>query len=86
MTRMPRYRSAVLDELARHGLAPRPDTTPARLREQINDLYRIEIRTLRDRCRAGAFPVGELAAHVARLRTRYLLLSVPVDQWVEPES
>lgn len=76
------YRPEVLDELARHGLSPRPDTTPERLREQISDLYRVEIRKLRDRCRAGEFTTRELPGHVIELRRRYLLLSVPTSQWV----
>lgn len=78
---MPRYRPEVLDELSRHGLAPRPDTPPLRLREQINDLYRIEIRALRDRCRAGEFPTQDLPRRVVELRKRYLLLSIPVERW-----
>lgn len=78
---MPRYRPEVLDELARHGLVPRPETTPARLREQINDLYRIEIRGLRDRCRAGEFTTAELPARVVELRRRYMLLSIPTAAW-----
>lgn len=82
---MPQYRREVLDELARHGLAPRPDTPPARLREQINDLYRVEIRSLRDRCRAGEFSTAELAVRVVELRKRYLLLSIPMPQWLEPD-
>ena len=81
---MPRYRPEVLDELGRHGLAPAADTQPLRLREQINDLYRIEIRKLRDRCRAGEIPVRELPAHVVALRKRYMLLSIPMENWVEP--
>ena len=76
-------RPEVLEALAAHGLRPRPDTPLALLREQINDLYRIEIRTLRDRCRAGEFPVNELAGRVVELRRRYLLLSIPLAQWVE---
>ena len=84
LTRMPRYRPEVLDELGRHGLAPRCRHPPPRLREQINDLYRIEIRKLRDRCRAGEIPVRELPAHVVELRKRYLLLSIPMENWVEP--
>jgi hypothetical protein len=54
------------------------------LREQINDLYRIEIRKLRDRCRAGEFPTSELAPRVVELRKRYALLSIPVDRWLIP--
>lgn len=78
---MPKLKPEVLDELARHGLAPKPDTAPARLREQINDLYRFEIRRLRDRCRAGEFTTRELPARVVELRKRYLLLSIPVERW-----
>jgi hypothetical protein len=79
-----RYRPEVVEELFRHGLAPRDDTPPARLREQINDLYRIEIRALRDRCRAGEFPTAELPSRVVELRKRYLLLSIPIVRWTEP--
>ena len=71
----------VVEALAEHGLQPRPDTPLAVLREQISDLYRIEIRRLRDRCRAGEFPVTELAPRVVELRRRYVLLSIPVERW-----
>jgi hypothetical protein len=78
-----RYKADVLDELLRHGLQPDAATPPARLREHIHDLYLIEIRRLRDRCRAGEFPPGELAPRVVELRKRYMLLSVPTDRWIE---
>ena len=78
---MPRLNSDVLDELARHGLAPTPDTRPELLREQINDLYRIEIRRLRDRCRFGEFSIRDLPGQVVELRKRYLLLSIPIAHW-----
>ncbi|HXG89180.1 MAG TPA: hypothetical protein VNJ02_12655 [Vicinamibacterales bacterium] len=80
---MIRYKSDILDELARHGLCPKPDTVPTKLREQINDLYLIEIRRLRDRCRAGEFSTRELPGHVIELRKRYVLLSIPMDQWTD---
>ena len=83
---MIRYKPEVLDELARHGLRPGPETSPARLREQINDLYRIEIRKLRDRCRAGEFSTRELPARVVELRKRYPLLSIPVARWAESDN
>ena len=76
------YRPEVMEELQRHGLAPKPGTSPELLREQINDLYRYEIRQLRDRCRAGEFSTKELPGHVVELRRRYLLLSIPTSQWV----
>jgi hypothetical protein len=83
---MPRYPPAILEQLATHGLVPRPDTPPRQLRDAVNDLYRHEIRRLRDRCRAGEFPSSELAGQVVQLRRRYLLLSIPLDRWVEPEA
>jgi hypothetical protein len=78
-----RYRPEVVEELQRHGLAPRADTPPQRLRDAINDLYRHEIRALRDRCRAGEFPTRELPARVVELRKRYVLLSIPMAAWTE---
>ena len=78
---MPLYHRHVLDALAAHGLVPTPDTPPQRLREAVNDLYRHEIRRLRDRCRAGEFPIAALAARVVALRRRYLLLSTPLRLW-----
>ena len=71
----------ILEALAEHGLRPQPDTPLSLLREQISDLYRIEIRKLRDRCRAGEFPTTELALRVVELRKRYPLLSIPVERW-----
>jgi hypothetical protein len=83
---MPAYRPDILDALATHGLRPQPDTPPRVLRDAVNDLYRYEIRRLRDRCRAGAFPSSELAVHVVQLRRRYLLLSTPLERWTEPDA
>jgi hypothetical protein len=80
---MIRYKSDVRDELLRHGLRPGPQTSVELLREQIHALYIIEIRNLRDRCRAGEFPPSELAGHVVELRKRYVLLSVPIEHWLE---
>lgn len=71
----------ILEALEAHGLRPNAATPPALLREQINALYRIEIRKLRDRCRAGEFPMTELAPRVVELRKRYVLLSIPIEQW-----
>lgn len=73
----------MLEALAEHGLHPGADTPLTLLREQIDDLYRFEIRRLRDRCRAGEFTTRELRARVVELRKRYLLLSIPVEKWEE---
>lgn len=83
---MPSYPAHILEALASHGLVPTPSTTPQTLRDAINDLYRYEIRQLRDRCRAGEFPVAELAPRVVELRRRYLLLSTPLAAWTMDDS
>ena len=76
----------MLEALAEHGLRPGADTPVALLREQINDLYRFEIRRLRDRCRAGEFTTQSCRARVVELRKRYLLLSIPVERWLVETS
>ena len=61
---------------------PGPDTSPQQLRDATRDLYKYEIRRLRDRLLAGEFPKGEYADRVVGLRRRYWVLSVPLDLWV----
>ena len=76
-----RYRPEVMDALARHGLAPRAETMPQLLRDAINDLYRYEIRRLRQRLLRKEFPKEAYVPKVLELRAKYLLLSVPIDEW-----
>jgi len=83
---VPIYRQEILAELGLHGLAPAPDTPPGRLRDALRDLYKYEIRRLRDRVISGDMPKHELAGHVVKLRRRYWLLSIPTDLWVESEN
>jgi hypothetical protein len=77
-----RYRHEILDALAGHGLLPRPDTSPQQLRDAARDLYKYEIRRLRDRFLAGEFPKLEFADRVVVLRRRYWILSVPLGLWI----
>jgi hypothetical protein len=75
------FRPLVLEALAGHGLRPRAGTSVALLRGQVNDLYRYEIRQLRTSLLAGVIPKASYADAVRGLRLRYLLLSLPQDQW-----
>jgi hypothetical protein len=75
------YFPRVLEELARHGLVPRPDTSPERLRDAVRDLYKYEIRQLREALLAGRFAKVDYAGRVVALRRRYPLLSLPLDLW-----
>lgn len=81
---MYRYRQLVLDELLRHGVRPTARTPPRLVRAFVNDLYRYEIRRLRDRLIRGEFPKASYAARIVELRTRYPLLSLDVRAWTEP--
>jgi hypothetical protein len=78
-----RYRADVLDELATHGIRPRPSTAPSRIRDLLNDLYTYELRALRARLLRGEFPRPTYSTQVIAIRTRYPLLSLPVDAWLE---
>ena len=86
MSRTYRYYDWILDALAGHGLAPRDETPPSPLRDAVSDLYRYEIRRLRQSLLAGRIPKAEYAAHVVALRRRYLILSVPTTQWLMKDT
>lgn len=75
----------MLDALAGLGLAPRDETPAALLREQLNGLYRFELRRLRDRLHAGAVQKPDYVPHVLELRKKYWMLSVRVDKWKDAE-
>lgn len=86
-TRSPayRYRADVLEGLARHGLRPAPRTPPGYLRDAVRELYKYEIRRLRDQRLAGRIPKVDYAGRVLALRKQYWLLSVPIERWLETD-
>ena len=75
------YSAELLEALGRFGLAPVPDTPPRLVRDQLSDLYRWEIRRLRERLLAGEFPKKDYVGHVITLRKKYWPLSFTPDQW-----
>ena len=75
------YPPELSDALVGFGLAPRPETPPRLVRDQLNDLYRLEIRRLRDRLLAKEFPKAEYVGHVVELRKRYWPLALTPEQW-----
>ncbi|HVC18697.1 MAG TPA: hypothetical protein VNE16_01365 [Vicinamibacterales bacterium] len=81
--RVHHYRADVLDALGRHGVRPTPTTDPRLVFEYVNDLYRYEIRRLRDQLRGGTFPRTEYARRIVELRRRYPLVSRRLEQWTE---
>ena len=78
-----RYRADVLARLATHGIRPRPTTGPELVRAFINDLYRYEIRRLRDRLLRGEFPKDTYYDRVVTLRNKYSILALKPFQFVE---
>ncbi len=84
------YRAEVLEELAERGLRPLSKTDPALVREQLNDLYRLELRSLRQELRRrereeGKKLRGQYSLRVTELRNRYRLLSEPIETWMDQQ-
>jgi len=78
------YRRDVLDALAEHGVRPTPATRPELVHEFVSDLYRHELRRLRDRLRRGEFPKREYFDRVVQLRRRYAIISIRPADWTQP--
>jgi hypothetical protein len=78
-----RYRSDVLEQLAGHGVRPTSSTSPELLRDFLNDVYRYELRRLRDRLIRREIAKPDYYAHVLEIRHRYPLLSLKLWEWTE---
>ena len=78
-----RYRADVLRQLSRHGVQPRPTTPPDLVHEFVSDLYRYELRRLRDRLVRGEIPKAGYFDRVIELRRQYPLVSLKPAQWTE---
>jgi hypothetical protein len=73
----------VLERLESHGIRPRPTTRPEVVREFVNDLYRYEIRALRDRLLRGEFPKNTYLDRVVTLRNKYSVLALRAPEFLE---
>jgi hypothetical protein len=76
-----RYHERILEELGKHGLRPLPESSPQQLRDAVRDLYKYEIRRLRESLLQHRIQRADYAGHVIELRKRYWLLSIPVELW-----
>ena len=81
-----RYRRDVLALLATHGIVPRPTTPPELVHELVSDLYRYELRRMRDRLVRREFPKQEYFDRIVELRRRYLLVSLKPGQFTDLPS
>jgi hypothetical protein len=77
-----RYRADVLEDLLRHGVRPTDCTRPELVRAFVRDLYKYEIRVLRERYLRREFPKREYADRVADLRRRYPVLALQPREFV----
>jgi len=78
-----RFRAYVLDELSKHGVQPTSSTRPELVHEFVRDLYRYELRRLRDRLVRGEIPKAGYFERVVALRRRYPLVSLTPHEWLE---
>jgi hypothetical protein len=78
-----RYRADVLEQLWRHGVRPTELTPPGLVHEFVSDLYRYEIRRLRERLIRHEFPKQDYAGRVIELRKRYRIISMRPYEWIE---
>jgi len=76
-----RYKPEILTALLEHGVRPCGTTRPELVHEFVRDLYRHEIRRLRERLLRGDFPRNQYAEKVIELRRRYWVTSVRAGEW-----
>ena len=81
-----RYRADILVRLWAHGVQPTERTPPALVRDYVRDLYKYEIRRLRERYMRREFPKAEYWGRVDALRRSYPVLALRAREWVESES
>ncbi len=77
------WRPEVLAALLAHGVRPTRTTPPELVHDFVSDLYRWELRRLRDRLVRKEIPKVGYADLVVGIRKRYPLLALKPHQWVE---
>lgn len=75
------YPRELLEALPSFGLWPRPTTPPRVTRDALSDLYRYEIRRLRERLRAGEVQKADYLGLVVALRKKYWPLTLTPEAW-----
>lgn len=76
------YRPDVLEWLWKHGVQPRASTPPELVHGFVKDLYRYELRRLRDRLKRGEIPKAGYYDRVVDLRRAYPLVSLEPREWL----
>jgi len=81
-----RYKPDVLSQLASYGVFPKAHTRPELVHEFIRDLYRFELRLLRDRLVRREIPKVGYYDRVVAMRRKYPLVSLKPHDLVEPSA
>jgi hypothetical protein len=76
------YRPEVLAALLVHGVRPTPHTSPELVRGYVRDLYKYEIRRLRERYLRQEFAKAEYSRRVDALRRQYPVLALLPREFV----
>jgi hypothetical protein len=77
------YKPEILVLLANHGVVPKPTTPPTTARSVVNEIYRYELRLLRDRYLVGEFSKRAYYDKVVEIRNRYPVMTVLTRNWTE---
>jgi hypothetical protein len=75
------YPSELAEALLRFGLRPTPATPPTLVRDALSQLYRYELRRMRDRLVAGEMDKAAYVELVIATRKRYWPLSLQPSAW-----
>lgn len=75
------YPPELMEALVAFGLKPAPATPPSVVRDALNDLYRFEIRRLREGMVKGKVEKARYADEVIALRKKYWPLSLQPEHW-----
>jgi len=75
------YPPELFDALQSLGLAPKATTPPAFARGAIDELYKYELRRLRNRLRAAEVERANYLDLVIGLRKKYWMLTLPLAAW-----
>jgi hypothetical protein len=81
-----RYKPGVIEQLWRHGVHPRQSTPPELVHEFVSDLYRYELRRLRDQLVRRDIPKAGYSDRVIALRRKYPLVSLKPHEWLQADS
>lgn len=75
------YPPELLAALAPLGIAPTDHTPPALARDAVDELYKYELRRLRDQLRSGDVERSSYLARIIALRKKDRVLTLPLPAW-----